>query len=182
MIFGCGVVQLSGRQNNAWEFRVLHCIRIVLCLQAEPCPVGIAFSALANDIGGGQKVSGVQLHSRLTGPALEQNPAGTAVCPCTQTIRLLFQQIVVVIARTVFQMDVFLMQPFSNLCRFPKVKRSAFLAVKRNDSSGRQTSRIIFCKAVRKNLEVLPLNTFAVLTIQIEIRMVGQIDDGVLGL
>ena len=77
-------------------------------------------------------------------------------------------------------MDVFLMQPFSNLCRFPKVKRSAFLAVKRNDSSGRQTSRIIFCKAVRKNLEVLPLNTFAVLTIQIEIRMVGQIDDGVL--
>lgn len=119
MIFGCGVVQLSGRQNNAWEFRVLHCIRIVLCLQAEPCPVGIAFSALANDIGGGQKISGVQLHSRLTGPALEQNPTGTAVCPCTQTIRLLFQQIVVVIARTVFQMDVFLMQPFSQSLSVP---------------------------------------------------------------
>ena len=112
MIFGCRIVQLSGWQNNAWKFRVFHCIRIVLCLQTEPCPVGIAFSALANGIGGGQKFpvyscipGSLVLHSskipleRLY--ALAHRPSGC-----------FFQQIVVVIARTVFQMDVFLMQPF----------------------------------------------------------------------
>ena len=159
--------------------RVLHRVREVLGLQTEAAAVGINRPALAADVGRGQKVAGIKLQPRLGGAAVQQDAAGWAVHPGAELAVWFLQNIVVVIAGAVFQVDARVVEVLPDRGEAAEIHRRPLRAVQRDNPSGRQAVLVVLGEAVRKNLDALPLHAAAVVPVQIKVGVVGQVDDRV---
>lgn len=103
-----------------------------------------------------QKIARIKLQSGLRCSAFQQNPAGNAVSLGTQSVLFLLQNIVVVIAGAVFQVDIVRVDARADRGEGAKIKRRALFACHIDDSAGRQTMAVVFGEALRQNIQMLP--------------------------
>jgi hypothetical protein len=66
------LVDLSGPVHLCWERRVVHGVRVVLALQAQPTVLGVPNAVLA--LVALEEVAGVELHAGLVRPQLNHSP------------------------------------------------------------------------------------------------------------
>src|ERR1700722_14463618 len=122
---GGGVKFFTGRERCGWKIRMIRRIREVLRLQAH-CKTGfVDFASLAGR-GGAQKVAGVDLDSRLSGPGFHDTASRGFIknsCQTRHGFHAGIQYPVVIVAVTKFQLFVILVDARANGGGLPEIKR-----------------------------------------------------------
>ena len=148
----------------------------MLSLQREAAEFSIWNASLACGV---YKVSGIQLNGRLCGKRGQRNACYIALCNgelAEFSARFMKNQIVVVAAGVDYWR--FLAENISaDLLCFAKVKRRT---LNMQDFAGRDTLAVGLGKAFGVYPEGVTQDIFSVVTIEVEVRVIGQIDDRVL--
>ena len=148
----------------------------MLSLQREAAEFSVWNAALAFGV---YKVSGIQLNGRFCGKCGQRN-AGFAALGNGElaefSARFMKNQIVVVAACVDYWR--FLAENISaDLLCFAKVERRTLNI---QDFAGRDTLAVGLGKALRVDLKGVTQNIISVVTVEVEVRVIGQIDDRVL--
>ena len=76
-------------------------------------------------------------------------------------------------------MDIILLYLLPNGSVLPEIHCFSLFRVKRDHSSGRQAVTVIFGEAICPDMQILSIHTSAVMTVEIKVSMVCQIDHSI---